>query len=273
MIKVLPFSKIEATGNDFIMITVPQAEPLLQRSEWIARLCDRHLGVGADGVIYLRRVGQELHMNYYNSDGNEASMCGNGLRAATILAVQEGMAEPKQSFFIHAPDGRHEVVALDHQTARVELLINNEGKKGIPKIAYLPDHFKVLGYINTGVPHLVIQVNRELTDLQVSEWGRRLRFDPLFAPEGVNVNFLRRVSGNEIEVRTYERGVEEETLSCGTGVTACAMLYRGAGFDHSRQLSIFTRGGVLKVLREDGRVFLEGAAHKIFEGHVSIVRD
>ncbi len=270
MKQTIEFYKIEATGNDFIVFSEPEAEVLLKRPSFIQRICERHRGVGADGVILVRRREGTIRMNYYNKDGSEASMCGNGLRAAALMSVIQGFSRKNETFKILAPDGAHEVVVIDENFARVELLVDHKTRPRKLDITELPDYFKVLGFINTGVPHLVIEVPRELTDLQITEWGRRLRYDASFSPEGTNVNFLRRISEYEIEVRTYERGVEEETLSCGTGVVASALLYQGDKNEDARFLQIFTKGGKLKVIRENGKIYLEGPARYVFEGKVPI---
>jgi diaminopimelate epimerase len=222
------------------------------------RLCRRRLGIGADGLILIRKTEEaDFEMLYFNADGKLGSMCGNGGRCAVHFARTLGIFEQKTTFKafdgIHEAEVREDVVRLS-MSAVADVEINDQ-------------YF----FLNTGSPHYV----RFVSDLQtypVLEEGKKVRYDALFAPGGTNVNFAE-VSEKGLFLRTYERGVEDETLSCGTGVTATAIAAHFRGF--TSPLRIQTPGGLLTVEYEvlDGvfkNIFLTGAAKKVFEGIIEI---
>jgi diaminopimelate epimerase len=255
------FHKYHGTGNDFVIIQCERIESWMDES-WISGICDRHHGVGADGLILiLPSEFADFKMKYYNADGKEGSMCGNGGRCASAFAWKQKMTGKSMRF--EAFDGLHESEILNHwrQITHVKIqLADVEGWQLTPNAIL----------INTGSPHYVKQIS-DLDDIDVVAEGRKIRFDPSISTEGVNVNFFKMHNG-KIELRTYERGVETETLSCGTGVTAAAMAaslwYGGNNFD------INMPGGKLRVefISEKNRfsnVWLEGPAQYVFEGLIN----
>lgn len=213
------FYKYHGAGNDFL-IADGRDENIDLTAQQIASVCDRHTGVGADGVMVLERDPElDFRMRYYNSDGSGGMMCGNGGRCIVAFAADLGYTH----FFFNAPDGQHiaELIpgtgpsAAFSKTPRVVRLKMRDVSDAVP---YGADWF-----LDTGTRHLVHFVDN-VADYDVTGEGRRLRHDPRFAPQGVNVNFVQvNVPGQEITVRTFEKGVEDETLACGTGIVASSL--------------------------------------------------
>src|SRR5438128_6581504 len=217
---MLRFTKMNGAGNDFVMIDNRAGEVRLE-PEQIERICDRHQGVGADGVLLLEKGsnGADFRMRYYNRDGGEAEMCGNGARCFARFANKVAGAPAKVSF--QTPAGlirgelRSELVTLqltDPKDLRlgIELVANSEKER--------------VHFINSGVPHVVVPVSK-VDDVDVRRRGEAIRRDKMFAPAGANVNFIEKRGAQKILVRTYERGVEDETLACGTGVVASELIF------------------------------------------------
>lgn len=228
----IDFFKYQGTGNDFIIIDGREKNPALT-TEQIRLLCDRRLGIGADGLMYLLPSANcDFEMKYFNADGNEGSMCGNGGRCLVRFAADKGIHRTQYRFM--AIDGFH-LAEIDHQ-GWIRL------KMGDVKAV---QHDGIDHILHTGSPHFVRMVN-EVKNLPVFEEGRAIRNSKPFAAEGINVNFVETLDDHTIFVRTYERGVEDETLSCGTGVTACALVsaHNEKGFN---QVDVQTRGGSLSV--------------------------
>lgn len=228
----------------------------------IEAICNRHIGIGADGVIILRESSNaDFKMDYFNSDGYPGTMCGNGGRCITVFAQQCGMIG--QSCTFEAADGLHRAEILPTGGVKLEM-------RDVRNIQHIKE-----GYLlDTGSPHLVIFMDT-LESLDVFAEGRKMREDPRFEG-GTNVNFVR-AANEEIEVRTYERGVEDETLSCGTGVTASAIasyLHTGS---YDTSIDVHTRGGMLNVsfvpssdANSFGEVFLTGPVTRVFDGTLEI---
>lgn len=261
----IPFSKYEGTGNDFIIID-NRTLRWVPTGKQVAWLCDRHFGIGADGLMLLsEREGFDFGMTYYNSDGREASMCGNGGRCITAFAGSIGLIGREADFM--AADGRHLAEIIDSSAGtlyRISLKDTAIGRE-------YPDGI----FLDTGSPHFVVFTGNALAEDVVGK-GRKLRYDPRFAPGGTNVDFVEaRREG--LFVRTYERGVENETLSCGTGVTASALAAAYKDPEKSDRYDILTPGGRLRVtFRREGAVFseirLEGPAKVVFEGKVNVAK-
>lgn len=213
------FYKYHGAGNDFL-IADGRDENIDLTAQQIASVCDRHTGVGADGVMVLERDPElDFRMRYYNSDGSGGMMCGNGGRCIVAFVADLGFTH----FSFNAPDGQHiaelipgpEVPAAFSKTQRVVRLKMRDVSGAVP---YGADWF-----LDTGTRHLVHFVDN-VADYDVTGEGCRLRHDPRFAPQGVNVNFVQvNVPGQEITVRTFEKGVEDETLACGTGIVASSL--------------------------------------------------
>lgn len=255
----LTFYKYQGTGNDFVMIDDRAESFDLQNLDLVKKLCDRKFGIGADGLIAIRNHPDfDFEMIYFNADGTQ-SMCGNGARCAVAFSAFLGILSQKTRFL--AIDGPHEAVLNGDQ---VELMMTDVS--GIdPKVG---DFF-----VNTGSPHHIRFVDK-VAEYPVFGEGRTIRFDPIYSPAGTNVNFVQPISENEVFVRTYERGVENETLSCGTGVTAAALVFgsqKGQGF-----VKINTLGGQLSVKFQsnpDGsfsNIWLIGPAEHVFTGKITI---
>lgn len=233
----IPFYKFDGAGNDFVIInTREQAFPLT--GEQIARICHRRFGVGADGLMLLESPDDSTHrfkMRYFNADGSHADMCGNGGRCIAALAHILGLSDKNRDLDFIASDGPHHAhILMWDETVAVGIV--QLGMRDVPanEVSRMMDGWK----LNTGVPHYVQRVE-DLAHFDVVEEGRRLRHHPDFGPEGTNVDFIEDLPDGRLWVRTYERGVEDETWACGTGVTAAAIV-SGNG-------NILTRGGDFKV--------------------------
>jgi len=250
------FYKYQGTGNDFVMIDNRLNSFDRKNTALIAKLCDRRFGIGADGLILLENHPViDFSMVYYNSDGNLSSMCGNGGRCIVQFAKELGIIETKAVF--EAVDGRHEAVIIGET---VSLKMNN-----VTAIK-VSDKFT---FLNTGSPHHVQLVNN-LAKFDVKEKGAEIRYNT-YGKEGANVNFVEFIEQDTFFVRTYERGVEDETLSCGTGVTAVAIALYETGHTISNCVKLITPGGILSVrfrktneIYED--IFLEGSAILVYKG-------
>ena len=254
----IKFSKYHGAGNDFIMINAIEREILLSE-ELIYNMCDRRIGIGADGlIILLPSENYDFKMKYYNCDGRESTFCGNGGRCIAAFAYQQGIVKENATY--EAIDGIHNVSILQKSfnEFHVELSMCDI-------LSYKCDKNSLL--INTGSPHYVKKINN-LSDLDVNTEGAKIRYDKNISDDGVNVDFLLNDNGN-IHIRTYERGVENETLACGTGVTASAIaasLWFGGN-----NIDIYTQIAKLNVRfdRENNQfknVILSGPATHVFDG-------
>lgn len=262
----LHFHKYQGTGNDFVMIDNrgKSLEHVLTQAQ-IARLCDRRFGIGADGLILLsdaKSEGLDFQMIYYNADGREGSMCGNGGRCIVAFADFLGIRQAHYRFL--AIDGLHEAYIDDQQLVHLRML-SPTGYELIDN-----NHF----WLNTGSPHFVELTDTPVSELEVKKLGAAVRYSDAYKETGTNVNFVNIISAGKLAVRTYERGVEDETLSCGTGVTACAYVY---ALWNSRfaDIEVQTQGGLLRVeIRQlqqtDEEVWLVGPAVRVFEGELDL---
>lgn len=254
------FYKYQGTGNDFIMIDNRELTFDADNYSLITQLCERRMGIGADGLILLQnRNGYDFEMVYFNADGRPGSMCGNGGRCTVQFARQLGVITNK-AFFL-AADGDH--YATIDNTGQVSLKMND-----VLQVETGPDYF----YLNTGSPHYVQFVDA-LEQFNVFAEGRGIRYNDRFKAEGTNVNFAQLQPETALFVRTYERGVEDETFSCGTGVTATALAasYKGA----TSPISIRTLGGDLQVTFETTAtgftdIYLIGPAQYVFTGTIQV---
>jgi diaminopimelate epimerase len=256
----IPFSKYHGTGNDFILIDQREHTYLhLDDQRTIEHLCTRHFGIGADGLMLLQqKPGFDFEMIYFNSDGRESSMCGNGGRCIVAFAHRLGVFEQNCRFW--AIDGIHEAVI---QNSWVELKMRE-----LQAIQTFSDDY----FLNTGSPHYV-QFVENLETIDLVEEGRKIRYSKDFQPDGTNVNFVK-VNDQFIEVATYERGVEDETLSCGTGVVA-SVIASYLKHKNSMDVAVQTKGGNLKVrFQKDGNLFtnvwLCGSTQFVFAGEINV---
>jgi diaminopimelate epimerase len=256
------FYKYHGTGNDFILIDNRDGQFIADKED-IEHLCDRRFGIGADGLITFNDAdGFDFGMRYYNSDGRESSMCGNGGRC--VVAFADYLSLPGETLMFSAADGVHTGRILSHEGNACMVSLSMNIVKGYTNTG--DDLF-----LDTGSPHLVRFVP-EADNIDVCREGRALRNMPEYQPEGTNVNFVEAGNG-EIYVRTYERGVEDETLSCGTGVTASSLAYAATRGLTDGTIHVRTKGGRLKLsFKRTGEVFseifLEGPAVKVFDGRI-----
>ncbi|HEY6505846.1 MAG TPA: diaminopimelate epimerase [Chitinophagaceae bacterium] len=256
------FYKYQGTGNDFIILDNRKHEYASLHSDQIRRLCDRRFGIGADGLMLLNeKAGYDFEMKYYNSNGREGSMCGNGGRCITKFAYHLGIHRVDYKFW--AIDGDHESEIDPDGSVSLKM-------KNVDKVTKKHGDF----ILDTGSPHYIKLVNDVMNE-DVYKKGRDIRYSKDFEQEGINVNFVEQAGDDEIIVRTYERGVEDETYSCGTGVTAAALVcyHNENGFN---EVEVKTLGGTLSVefdRRDDDsyeNIWLSGPAEKIFEGKVDV---
>ncbi len=258
----IQFSKYQGTGNDFVIMDNRDKKYDGLSQDQIAFLCDRRFGIGADGLMLLNAHPDfDFEMKYYNADGRESSMCGNGGRCLAKFANDIGIVRSDYKFL--AIDGVHEAsINLD---GTVALKMSDVGN-----VKY--DHGNFI--LNTGSPHLVTLAN-DVMHLDVFKRGREIRNSDPFKEEGINVNFVQQTDeADKIIVRTYERGVENETFSCGTGVTASALVcaHNDNGFN---RVEVKTKGGELSVEYDKigdnyKNIWLNGPAVKVFEGEIEI---
>jgi len=255
----IEFYKYQGTGNDFVMIDNRQELFAKNDTQLIAHLCDRRFGVGADGLILLENnPTADFRMVYYNSDGNQSSMCGNGGRCITAFANFLGIIKTNATF--KAIDGIHHSV-----------IENNLVKLQMQDVKSIETHDNHL-FLNTGSPHHV-QMEFDLEILDIKSVGSRIRYGSPYFNEGSNVNFVKKLGNDRFLVRTYERGVEDETLSCGTGVTAVALAMNYMGETEKNVVNLETPGGKLQVSFEkngDGynNIWLTGPATQVFKGTI-----
>lgn len=264
------FQKWQGAGNDFIIIDNRDNQFVALNADLISRLCDRHFGIGADGLMLIGPSKDfDFEMIFYNSDGYPAEMCGNGGRCIAAMASQSGIFSKKTTFL--TTDGPHEAEVAREDWIRLRMT----EIKGIElvKIPILePLAIGNATFLNTGVPHLVVFVN-DLESVNVETAGRTLRNLDQFSPAGTNVNFVK-VVGQTLYVRTYERGVEGETLACGTGNVAAAVAAEWTFNSGFSEYDCVALGGRLKVsFNRHGKnrftdVWLEGPAMKVYEGTI-----
>ncbi len=256
------FSKYQGTGNDFVIIN-NLSNNLQLTTEQVKFLCNRKFGIGADGLMLLQTsLGFDFEMKYYNSDGNEGSMCGNGGRCLVQYANDNGIIRDKYRFI--AVDGVHEAAFGDKNWVELKM-------KDVHEVESKRHGAFVL---NTGSPHYIQSVDDVLSTPVVAD-GKAIRYSKEFAEQGINVNFVQQIEDDTIVVRTYERGVEDETLSCGTGVTASALVFahNENGFN---RIEVKTLGGFLAVefnkLSEVSfnNIWLCGPASFVYKGTIEV---
>lgn len=254
------FFKYQGTGNDFIILDNRNWSYTALTVERVKFLCDRRFGIGADGLMLLNtKSGYDFEMKYYNSDGRESSMCGNGGRCLVKFAHDLGIH--KDEYYFIATDGPHQAEIDDDGVVSLKM-------KDVTGIRDYHNDF----ILDTGSPHYVKMVT-DVMDYDVYRKGMEIRYSSEFSKPGINVNFVEQKKVDEIIVRTYERGVEDETLSCGTGVTACALAcyHNEMGYNDVR---VITKGGRLTVefdrVGENAfeNIWLCGPAQRVYEGNI-----
>jgi len=258
----IEFYKYQGTGNDFVMIDNRLDFFPKNNIKLIERLCDRRFGIGADGLILLENDSEtDFKMVYYNSDGNQSSMCGNGGRCLVAFANQLGVIENKTTFI--ATDGLHHASVGDDAIISLQMIDVDEIK--------INDSYT---FLNTGSPHHV-QIVEDLEHYNVKDNGAAIRYGELYGKKGSNVNFVKKINDSEFSLRTYERGVEDETLACGTGATAVAIAMNAIGQTDKTSINLNVEGGKLVVSFDKTgnhftNVFLTGPAKFVFKGTIEI---
>ena len=267
---MLRFTKRNGAGNDFILIDNRMGDIRLDRGQ-IAQLCDRHRGIGADGILLLEKPGNcaDFRMRYFNADGGEAEMCGNGARCFARFANRVAVAKEQISFETQAG-----VISAELKGDSVTLEMTEPTDLRLHLGLDIAGENKTVHFINSGVPHVVITLPN-INDVNVRREGAAIRYHTIFSPSGTNVNFIEKRGPRKIAIRTYERGVEDETLACGTGIVASALVF-GATEGCDGPITVLARGGdELQVGFETvaGRfrnVTLTGPAEFVFEGEIEI---
>lgn len=262
----VPFIKYHGAGNDFIMIDDRENRwSALIGEEWVAHACHRRFGIGADGLIVLQQgnEGADFFMKYYNSDGRTSTFCGNGGRC--IVAFAAGLGINKNTYRFLGTDGWHEAGMNAEGIVSLSMLDVNDVERINDRIFTL----------NTGSPHYVAIIDN-LETMDVKTKGRQIRNNELYAAEGINVNFIMSTGPSSIQIRTYERGVEDETMACGTGVVAAAIANAIYHDDYSGACAVNARGGELQVtfsrtgVNHFKDIRLIGPAAEVFRGEIEI---
>jgi diaminopimelate epimerase len=254
----IEFYKYQGTGNDFVMIDNRTSTFPKEDTQLVARLCDRRFGIGADGLILLENDAEtDFRMVYYNSDGNESSMCGNGGRCLVAFAKQLGVIKDKCTFI--ATDGLHHATVSEDGLVALQMI-------DVDEVKIASDYV----FLNTGSPHHV-QLADDLETMDIKGKGSAIRYGELYGAKGSNVNFVKQLSDDTFALRTYERGVEDETLSCGTGATGVAIAMKSLGKTNSNNIKLNVQGGKLEVSFDEidghfANVFLKGPATFVFKG-------
>lgn len=258
----IEFYKYQGTGNDFVILENRDHKYDALTVEQVKHICNRRFGIGADGLMLLSHHDElDFKMVYFNADGNESSMCGNGGRCLVKFASHQGMF--KSTYHFTAIDGKHEAEIDMNGKVRLKM-------QDVHKVDYHTNHM----ILNTGSPHFIKFANN-VEDIDVLETGRDIRYSKNFKEEGINVNFVEPTDEDGIFVRTYERGVENETLSCGTGVTAAALMsaHNPRGFN---RVEVKTPGGHLSVEYEKiddehfENIWLCGPAELVYKGEIDL---
>lgn len=258
----IEFYKYQGTGNDFVMIDNRSNFFPKENVELIAHLCDRRFGIGGDGLILLENDSEtDFKMVYYNSDGNQSSMCGNGGRCLVAFAKKLNVISDTCTFI--ATDGLHHATVAENGQVSLQMI-------DVATVKIAEDYI----FLNTGSPHHV-QIVEDLENYNIKENGAAIRYGELYGKVGSNVNFVKQINADTFSLRTYERGVEDETLSCGTGATAAAIAMNATGKTKSTSIHLNVEGGKLEVSfdKNDGQftnVFLKGLAEFVFKGEIEV---
>ena len=257
---LLHFYKYQGTGNDFVIIDNREGNIQLSK-EQVAFMCDRHFGIGADGLMLLNKhESYDFEMVYYNADGAPGTMCGNGGRCLTKFAFDKGIQANSYNFI--ASDGEHEAVIDENGWIHLKMI-------DVQELSFVHD----ATVLNTGSPHYIKPVSG-LSNFDVFTEGKKIRYNEIYNKVGINVNFVEWQE-NELFVRTYERGVENETFSCGTGVTAAAIAMSADSIG-AHETKIRTLGGNLQIkfnkvdAQHYNNVWLCGPASFVYEGQITI---
>lgn len=268
----VPFWKMQGCGNDFVVIDNRELKlPESVMPDWARSICRKAFGVGADGLILLDHAlpgsGVDYRWHFYNADGSRAEMCGNGSRCATSLAHWLDMAPARHALGTDAGPVRAEVFPEQGPglcEVKVQLTTPKDLQLNL-ELTFAGEQYMV-HFVNTGVPHAVVFPSGEPHLFDVKKMGRALRTHGHFQPAGTNANFAWVIGPDKIKLRTYERGVEDETYACGTGAAATALIANALGLA-GKTVAVETSGGETLTLHlEDGQVYLQGAAQIVYAG-------
>ncbi len=263
----IPFFKMTGSGNDFIIIdNRDRKTDGIDIKDFVVKTCARCVSAGADGLFLIEppKQGTDFSWQFYNSDGSVAEMCGNGSRCAARFAYLNGIAGKTMSFETLA--GIIEAEIKDEPNVKVRLTQPQDVRESY-EIEVFGEKLEA-NSANTGVPHCVI-FSDDIENVDIMKYGRALRFHEHYAPKGTNVNFCGVTNDGLLRVRTYERGVEGETMACGTGSVACSIFAVSKGLLKSPVTVKTTSGILLKVYLEDGKVYLEGEARVVYTGEMT----
>ncbi len=263
------FTKISGSGNDFVLFDNRAKALDGDLRDFVQKVCSRRMGVGADGILLLEKSEEyNFSMRYFNADGGEAEMCGNGARCIAYFAHQIGAAEERMTFL--AKDGPHQA---DVHGCGVKVSLQNPSQVQLGLDLDMGGKTLSAHFANTGVPHAVV-LTTDLESAEVVNLGREIRYHPKFAPAGTNVDFAQVTGPRALRMRTYERGVEDETLACGTGATASAVVAHLLK-KVEPPVAVTTRSGEILTIHFQSRdgvltdVFLEGDVTPVFEGKLT----
>ena len=267
----IPFMKFSGAGNDFVIIN--NLENIVDSTDTnlVKKVCARRMSVGADGVLLVEKAASQdvdFRMRYFNADGGEVETCGNGARCISKFAYLNGIVSEKMRFLTNAGIYEAEVVG---DNVKVRMSDATDIRLNVP--LQLKDGVHTVGFANSGVPHVVFFVN-DLEGTDVFDMGQQTRYHADFKPAGTNANFIRIQSLERLDIRTYERGVEDETLACGTGSIASAIVAAALGKVTS-PVSVKTASGVVLKIHfdmsngEPKNVYLEGDARVIYAGELT----
>ncbi len=264
------FYKMHGTGNDFIVVDNFTGMLNDWPAEFVQTICQAHTGIGADGLLIIERTpAADFRMRFFNADGYESDMCVNGSRCICYMAHYLKIVGHKFRFL--AGDGVHSAEILPERQVKIQVLLHAiQDNRTFPVDFELPDSLYFIKFLNTGVPHVVLQTSDQ-SDAPVERIGSALRFHSYYQPQGANVNFVQVLSNTipfRLKIRTFERGVDAETLSCGSGATAAALsFFASAGFTQQR-VQVETRGGDLTVsfTGNGENIYLQGPVRIVFKG-------
>ncbi|MGA3206684.1 MAG: diaminopimelate epimerase [Syntrophales bacterium] len=266
---MINFVKMSGSGNDFILIdNRDQSLAVGKIAEFVKAVCERKVSVGADGLILIEDSERaDFRWRFFNADGSEVDMCGNGARCATRFAYIKGIAKEKMSFETGAG-----IIDAEVRGDEVKLRLTEPQAMKTNILVMLKERPLEVSFINTGVPHVVLFVHG-LDRYDVFNIGRKIRYHKEFQPEGTNANFMEVIDRHTIRIRTYERGVEDETLACGTGAVASALISSSQGLVESPVEVRVKSGETLKIYfhkKDHGfkDIYLEGKANVVYEGRI-----
>ena len=268
----VPFYKMQGCGNDFVVIDNREVKvPEARMAEWATKVCARAFGVAADGIFFLENApegsGLDYRWHFYNNDGSRAEMCGNASRCAGKLAHAIGLAPQVHTFGTDAGPIRAEVLTEGPDAGQVKVQLTPPTGLVTDLALDLDGQALTVHFVDTGVPHAVL-VFDDVAAVDLQALGSGLRFHPHFAPAGTNVNFIQVLDRSTMLLRTYERGVEDETYACGTGAAASQLVANKLGLTDATARLTTSGGEVLTVALDQGTVFLQGNAELTFQGQL-----